>query len=76
MSEKEFPHKSQSRLDFGLKPVAMTARLETVEKGIKPSAMTPTTGSGEDRGLKPLPMTPTPAPAPAQPANVPAQPKK
>ena len=44
---------------------------ERVEKGMK---MTPLTGSGEDRGLKPTPMTPSPNPA--QPVNRPSHPKK
>ncbi len=69
MSEKEFPYKTQSRLDLGL-----TAKT-TVEKGLKPAGMTPT-GVGEDRGLKPGPMTPAPSQAPAQPENAPAQPKE
>ncbi len=70
MNEKEFPHKAQSRLDVGH---AKETR-ERVEKGMKPAAMTPLTGSGEDRGLKPTPMTP--APKPAQPVNRPSHPKK
>lgn len=74
MSEKEFPHKAQSHLDFGVKPVAI-AKLERVEKGLKPAGMTPISGAGEDRGLKPMPMTQTPTQAPAQPAgSTPAQP--
>ncbi len=90
MSEKEFPHKAQSRLDLGLvnltherveiekgvKPAAMTPLRMQTNDALKPAAMTPVTGSGEDRGLKPMPMTPTPAQAPTQPVNAPAQPKK
>ena len=87
MSEKEFPHKAQSRLDLGLanprervekgvKPAAMTPFRMRTNDALKPVGMTPLSSSGEDRGIKPTPMTPTPAPAPAQPVKVPVQPKK
>ena len=70
MFEKTFPYRAQSRLDLGVIAKA------TVEKGVKPGCMTPLSGVGEDRGMKPTPMTPTPAQAPTQPVNVPALPKK
>ena len=66
MFEKQFPYRAQSRLDLGV------IAKDSVEKGVKPSGMTPI--SGEDRGLKPQPMTPSQAPA-QQPVNAPAQPK-
>jgi hypothetical protein len=72
---------TRERVEKGVKPATMTTldegsiRMQTND-ALKPSAMTPVTGSGEDRGLKPNPMTPAPKPAPAQPVNTPAQPKK
>lgn len=60
MSEKDnavVPSSGRRVVDFGEPPVAMTplGRMNT---------------GGEDRGLKPIPMTPVqPAPAPAPPSD-------
>jgi hypothetical protein len=73
MSEKELIQKlSTGDLQKGLKPVSMTT------DALKPAAMTPVI-AGEDRGLKPVTMTPIETQVPVQPAteaNAPAQPAK
>lgn len=53
-------------LEKGLKPVGMSY----VTDGLKPAAMTPVV-TGEDRGIKPVPMTSVPTQAPSAPAPAP-----
>lgn len=72
---KMTPLDGEARLNT-LKPPAMTPIRMQVNDALKPAAMTPLRVSGEDRGLKPGSMTPNPQPAPAQPVNAPARPKK
>jgi hypothetical protein len=63
MSNDETIHKLITEdLGKGLKPVGMTH----VTDGLKPAAMTPIV-TGEDRGLKPVPMTSVPTQVPPQP---------
>ena len=70
MNNEEAPKVVTSNLKT-IKPPAMTPLTE----GAKPPAMTPMSSGGENRGIKPAPMTQIPTPAPAQPAgNTPAQP--
>lgn len=75
MSEKEPMRKVVVARDMekGLKPVAMTSY---TTDALKPVAMTPVI-AGEDRGLKPTPMTPVQAPSqPTSGTEAPAQPSQ
>lgn len=72
MSKEEQPIAKvvTSEAPKGIKPVPMSY----VTDALKPAAMTPIV-SGEDRGIKPVPMVPTSQPQqPAQPNLPPAQP--
>jgi len=70
MSNEESQKVVTGDLGKGLKPTSMTP----LNEGVKPVAMTPL-ATGENRGIKPVPMTQTPAQVPSQPSgSAPAQP--